>query len=120
MTEGSRVDSVDEAAHIDTVKDGQRIDDIDIDAHSDNSVEGKRIDTTEEAAYNDSIESGERNDEDKHGERHDTYERHYKGVGNVGTMTTQDMIKQEREIALFSIFEIIARDIISQIACTVY
>lgn len=33
--------------------------------------------------------------------------------GNIGTMTTQDMIKQEREVAMFNLVAIVANDIIS-------
>lgn len=33
--------------------------------------------------------------------------------GNIGTMTTQDMIKQEREVAMFNLVAIVANDLIS-------
>lgn len=39
--------------------------------------------------------------------------------GNIGTMTTQDMIKQERDIALFNLVAIVANDIISAL-CVKY
>lgn len=39
--------------------------------------------------------------------------------GNIGTVTAQDMIKQEREIAMFNLVAIVARDIIDAL-CVKY
>jgi hypothetical protein len=40
--------------------------------------------------------------------------------GNIGVMSTQDLIKQSREIADFNFYKIVANDIISKICIGVY
>lgn len=47
-----------------------------------------------------------------------TAERHV--TGNIGVMTTQDMIKQEREIALFDIIDVIVADYKSEFCILIY
>lgn len=47
-----------------------------------------------------------------------TAERHI--TGNIGVMTTQDMIKQEREIALFDIVDVIVADYKSEFCILIY
>lgn len=131
IVEGQRVDiketdsysdSVKVNAHNDSVIDGARTDINETDARTDKTVDGKRVDTTEQVGYNDSIVNGAREDQDINGQRADSFSRHYYGRGNVGTTTSQDMVLQEAELAdkIKKILDIVARDIISQIACTVY
>lgn len=47
-------------------------------------------------------------------------ERELTRKGNIGVTTTQQMLEQERQIALFNIYSVIATDIISVIALRIY
>lgn len=116
---GQRIDSSEHIGYTDNLTEGSRSDSEDVDARTDKVKEGKRIDTSEQVGYNDSIKNGERSDEDNHGGRNDNNERHYYAHGNIGIRSNQELIKQERDIANLNILEIISRDIVSQIACTV-
>lgn len=119
LTEGERVDTEITGTRGDITIEGNRIDSEETLKRNDKVKEGKRIDTSEQVGYNDSVKSGERSDEDNHGGRNDNNERHYYAHGNIGIRSNQELIAQERNIANLNILEIISRDIVSQIACTV-
>lgn len=50
----------------------------------------------------------------------DTFTANRHITGNIGVMTTQDMIKQEREIALFDIIDVIVADYKSEFCILIY
>ena len=143
---GKRVETEDNIEHTDTVSNvtytdthttGEREDSVvvgsreDTDVttqHTDTNTYGQRIDNLERKAYNDSVTEGARSDSqsigsrtdyDINGEREDTKTTHYEGRGNIGVRSNQELIQQERDIANINILEIVSRDILSQIACTV-
>lgn len=78
-------------------------------SRSDSATIGGRTDSTSVGSHTD-------NDTVTHGHEID---RSLTRAGNIGTMTTQDMIKQEREISMFSLVAIVANDIISAL-CVKY
>lgn len=49
-----------------------------------------------------------------------TITHQYTGAGNIGTMTSQDMIKQERDIATFDIMEYIINDFKNRFLLLIY
>lgn len=120
ITEGERTDIKDVNAHTDNIIESERVDKVRNEAYSDNMIDGKRVDTREEAGYNDSSKIGAREDTDTHGKRTDKGNRVLRAHGNIGVLTVQHMIAEERDIANLNILEIISRDIIKQIACTVF
>ena len=56
--------------------------------------------------------------ENSSGNRNEKYNNHMHG--NIGVMSTQDMIKQEREIDEFNIYDIIIKDFITRFCIVVY
>lgn len=82
-------------------------------------VDKGTMDETQESATDKHTQS-QRTDSTTYGGRVDTdtldhgheVERDLTRHGNIGTVTAQDMIKQEREIAVFNMVRIVANDII--------
>lgn len=120
VTEGQHSDTVTTLLHTDTnnsgeredtTVDGQRTDTTTSGVRSDSSTEGQRVDTTQNGARSDTNVSGEREDST-------TFDND--AHGNVGTLTTQQMIEQERNIANVNLVKIVATDILKQIAILVY
>lgn len=50
----------------------------------------------------------------------ETFTREYTGQGNIGTMTSQDMIKQEREIAMMDIIDIMIKEFKNRFLIQIY
>lgn len=50
----------------------------------------------------------------------ETFTREYTGKGNIGTMTSQDMIKQEREIAMMDIIDIMIKEFKNRFLIQIY
>ena len=96
--------------------------------HTDTTTVGTHTDTHTEQSKTDTINLGQRQDSDSLGQRQDTddnnhtneWERELKVHGNIGTVTTQDMIKQEREIAMFNLLKVVAKDVAQRIAICIY
>lgn len=118
FTKGSQTDSVGgetvthNASPYDSVN--VAVDSSDVSTgHSD--TEGQRQDTT--SARHDTTSA-----------RHDTTvddgsdhtERELHRHGNIGVMSTQQLIASERETALFNIYKVVAKDILPRIATIVY
>ena len=81
--------------------------------HSD--IKGQRIDTTSQR-------------QDTNSQRQDSTildgsdhtERELRRHGNIGVTTSQQLIQSEREVALFNIYKVVARDLLPRIATIVY
>lgn len=87
--------------------------------HMDSVAVGAHTDTHTEQSKVDSETLGQRQDTDDN--RHvNEWERELNVHGNIGTVTTQDMIKQEREIAMFNLLKIVAKDVAKRIAVCIY
>lgn len=78
-------------------------------SRSDSATIGGRTDSTNVGSHTD-------NDTMKYGHE---IERDLTRKGNIGTMTAMDMIKQERDVAMFNLVAIVANDIISAL-CVKY
>lgn len=50
----------------------------------------------------------------------ESFTREYTGKGNIGTMTSQDMIKQEREIAMMDIIDIMIKEFKNRFLIQIY
>lgn len=50
----------------------------------------------------------------------ETFTREYTGQGNIGTMTSQEMIKQEREIAMMDIIDIMIKEFKNRFLIQIY
>lgn len=82
-------------------------------------VDKGTMDETQDSAKDTHTQS-QRSDSTTYGERVDTdtldhgheIERDLTRHGNIGTVTAQDMIKQEREIAAFNMVRVVANDIV--------
>lgn len=89
----------------------------------DNSGENSSTIDTSEAAFdgstlkkNQSVETSG----DNSGEYSSTMEHTQERTGNIGVMTTQQMIMQEREIASFSIYKVIADEFKREFCVMIY
>lgn len=105
--------------HGSTVTKGQRQDSESIGQKMNSETLGSRSDSETLGSRSDSETLGSRSDSMSGSETNGSA-RHLEMKGNVGTMTTQDMIKQEREVALINFVEMVASDVISKIALRVY
>ena len=89
----------------------------------DNSGEyGSTIDTSEAAFDGSTLKKNQSVDTtgDNSGEYSNTLEHTQERTGNIGTMTTQMMIEQERDIADFSIYKIIADEFKREFCIMIY
>lgn len=94
-----------------------------IDSHrtssrSDSATIGGRTDSTSFGGREDKVSYGSYSDTDTTTHGH-TIDRKLTRKGNIGTMTTQQMIQQQREIAMLNLVAIVANDIISAL-CVKY
>lgn len=121
--------------HVTEETEGERIDVLDgeqvTSAHTDEVTRqesyGSRVDSNEDTlsygSHTDtetgSVTSGQRIDSDSK-EASGTSSRTLTRSGNIGVTTSQQMILSEREVALFSLYEVIAKDILGIIALRVY
>ena len=76
---------------------------------------GSQTSTTEYGATSETSAAQSHTDSFSEGAREDTEERAVRVHGNIGVMSTQDMIGQQRNIADFSALHEIARDILIEI-----
>lgn len=89
---------------------------------NDSGENGSTIDTSEAAfdgtdlKHNQSVETAGSNS----GEYSNTLEHTQERTGNIGTMTTQMMIEQERGIADFSIYKVIADEFKKEFCIMIY
>lgn len=72
-------------------------------------------DTTNNGTHTDTFNNGTHTDTFSEGSREDGEERDLRVHGNIGTVTGQDMVKQEREVADFDALLEIAHDIVLEI-----
>lgn len=75
-------------------------------------IEGQRSDTHTET-------EGQRSDSES-GTTSGEYERELTRSGNIGVTTTQQMLESERQLAMFNLYAIVAKDIIGCIANRCY
>lgn len=61
------------------------------------------------------VDSGKNNTATKY-----THEKELKTVGNIGTMTTQTMITEERDISMFSVVEMVASEVMDLLTVGVF
>lgn len=61
------------------------------------------------------VDSGENNTTTKY-----IHEKELKTIGNIGTMTTQSMITEERDIAMFSVVEMVASEVMDLLTAGVF
>lgn len=85
--------------------------------HSTGSSDLDYEDTTTVSETGSSTNSGTQNEE---GEYTNTLEHTQRKAGNIGVMATQDLILKEREIAMFSVYDVIANEFIHEFCLTVY
>lgn len=81
-------------------------------------VRDARADTHMDSGTTTTRSYGGHQDQDTLQHGHDIM-RDLRRSGNIGTMTTQDMVRQEREISMFNLVAIVANDIISAL-CVKY
>ena len=94
---------------------GTITDDIDREGH-DTGTESRITGNTREdsrTGQSDTTTLGTSNDTE-------TFTRTYTGTGNIGTMTSQDMIKQEREIAMMDIIDIMIKEFKNRFLIQIY
>ena len=96
----ARTDSSSTSAHNIELDKDSYTDNESLGAHTDTEGVGAHTDTVNKNQYQDSI--------------------HIVRQGNIGTKTSQSMIKEEREIAKFNVIKIIAKDIVKEIAFGIY
>lgn len=84
------------------------------DTNSASDVYGGKTDTT-----TNSITEGQRIDTDASSSSN-TNERTLTRSGNIGVTTSQQMLESERQIALFSLYKVVAKDIMDILAIRVY
>lgn len=82
--------------------------------YSDETNSNQNIEYGRTENVSDSLKHGERVTESRNG----THNLH--AHGNIGVMSTQDMIKQEREIALFNLYDIIIDEFKQRFCIMVY
>ena len=95
--------------------------------NGDVSVKGGHTDTITQDAYQNTDVLGSRADSETVNPYNDTLNKnqyqdsiHIVRQGNIGTKTSQSMIKEEREIAKFNVIKIIAKDIVKEITFGIY
>lgn len=95
--------------------------------NGDVSVKGGHTDTITQDAYQNTDVLGNRADSETVNPYNDTLNKnqyqdsiHIVRQGNIGTKTSQSMIKEEREIAKFNVIKIIAKDIVKEITFGIY
>lgn len=119
-SEVARTDGEDLGQREDTETYSQRSDGETLGQRADSESIGQREDSETFGQRTDNQNIGRREDTENLGEREDVTVYEYEMHGNVGTMSSQDMIKQERGLATLNLVEIISRDIIRQLCYTVY
>ena len=99
-TKGAQTNTETVPEHTDTLTKVKHSDDETIGARSNSESTSGRTDTVHKDAYED--------------------ETHIVRQGNIGTTTTQQMITEERELAKFSLLDVIAKDFIKALCISVY
>ena len=99
-TKGAQTNTETVPEHTDTLTKVKHSDDETIGARSNSESTSGRTDTVHKDAYEDST--------------------HIVRQGNIGTTTTQQMITEERELAKFSLLDVIAKDFVKALCISVY
>lgn len=89
----------------------------------DNDITNLATDNTSESnttAYSDSTNVSEKTDNETRQGYEDSFVTHEEEFGDLSVRTVADIIKSEREIAEFSIYDIIYKDIIKEIAIYIF
>lgn len=89
----------------------------------DNDITNLATDNTSESntsAYSDSTNVSEKTDNETRQGYEDSFVTHEEEYGDLSVRTVADIIKSEREIAEFSIYDIIYKDIIKEIAIYIF
>lgn len=95
----------------------------DVSPYNSNNFVPESQDSGNIGAHTDTVSEGKTDVDMIHGNRHDVDKiEHGKKVshklmrsGNIGVTTSQQMIQSERDVAEFSFFNIVARDVVNQI-----
>lgn len=89
----------------------------------DNDITNLATDNTSESnttAYSDSTNIGEKSDNETRQGYVDSFTTHEEEYGDLSVRTVAEMIEAERKIAYFSIYDIIYKDIIKEIALYIF
>lgn len=89
----------------------------------DNDITNLATDNTSESnttAYSDSTNVSEKTDNETRQGYEDSFVTHEEEYGDLSVRTVADIIKSEREIADFSLYDIIYKDIIKEIAIYIF
>lgn len=89
----------------------------------DNDISNLAIDNTSESntsAYSDSTNVSEKTDNETRQGYEDSFVTHEEEYGDLSVRTVAEMIEAERKIAEFSIYDIIYKDIIKEIAIYIF
>lgn len=120
ITEGTHSDTKTALTHTDTLTSGARSDSSTEGAREDSTTIGQRSDSHTEGQRSDSQTNSSRSDSSVEGAREDTRDYTLDAHGNVGVTTAQDMIEQERKLALINLVQIVAQDIIDLCCSRIY
>ena len=89
----------------------------------DNDISNLATDNTSESnttAYSDSTNVSEKTDNETRQGYEDSFTTHEEEYGDLSVRTVAEMIQAERKIALFSIYDVIYKDIIKEIALYIF
>ena len=123
VTNGASTDTVTNRASTDTITNGASTDTATNSASTDTVTSGASTDTVTNGASTDTVTSGASTDTVTNGERTNTtrtYTDREIRKGNIGVTTTQKMIEEERQVALFNFYDILFKDIIKNICVPIW
>ena len=89
----------------------------------DNEITNLATDNTSESntnAYSDSINVSEKTDNETRQGYQDSFVTHEKEYGDLSVRTVAEMMEEERKVAEFSIYDVIYKDIIKEIAIYIF